>query len=52
MGVLENEKGRTRREGGQKFGNPERTYFLNVPFVNASTTHANQSIFKHEIQEK
>ena len=28
MGVLENEQGRTRVEGG---GNLERTYFLNVP---------------------
>ena len=30
-GVLENEQGRTRREGRSKLGNHERTYFLNVP---------------------
>ena len=30
MGVLENEQGRTRVEGG---GNLERTYFLNVPKI-------------------
>ena len=32
-GVLKNELGQTRGEkGGSKLGNPEQTYFLNVPY--------------------
>ena len=35
-GVLENEQGRTRGDGGSKLGNLEQTYFLNILSISLS----------------